>query len=129
MGPAEMRKFKAGLRKNTRFKNINATCQEMELVLAVLRQNRSQLPKELVKRRDGAGSKGWRFSVLRPADPAKTGGGMRVCPACGLPASLRCSGCRAVYYCSEQCQRRAWAEHRRPCKKERKRKANAAAAS
>ncbi|SCU64532.1 MYND finger, putative [Trypanosoma equiperdum] len=36
---------------------------------------------------------------------------------CGGEGLLRCSSCKAVYYCSEECQREHWsAAHRVPCK-------------
>ena len=46
---------------------------------------------------------------------------MSVCGACGKHdddgAPLKqCSRCEAAYYCSAECQRRVWKEHKRVCK-------------
>lgn len=47
----------------------------------------------------------------------------RTCSACGVTqgqggARLKlCSACRVVYFCSVQCQRQAWPEHRKVCGK------------
>ena len=35
---------------------------------------------------------------------------------CGLPGTKRCSRCKAVWYCSAECQKAAWAAHRTSCK-------------
>ena len=45
-----------------------------------------------------------------------------ICDACGaLPTEstkhLCCSNCRVVYYCSKECQRRSWPEHKKHCVK------------
>ena len=40
----------------------------------------------------------------------------RMCYCCGAPTSRRCSGCRAVRFCSEDCQRQMWRQHRPLCR-------------
>eukprot|EP00798_Chlamydomonas_sp_ICE-L_P032313 gene32313-16883_t len=52
-------------------------------------------------------------AVVKPATTLKT------CARCsksltGLP--LRCSKCKAVYYCSPVCQKEGWADHKANCK-------------
>ena len=38
------------------------------------------------------------------------------CAKCGQPgAKKRCTQCKKVYYCSVDCQRANWEEHRRCC--------------
>ena len=41
------------------------------------------------------------------------------CGACGKPASNRCSGCFDQKYCSADCQREHWKEHKVVCKSKR----------
>eukprot|EP01033_Poteriospumella_lacustris_P024738 gene24738-gene21409 len=38
-------------------------------------------------------------------------------PSCGSEASLRCSKCKSVYYCSESHQRQHWKVHKLCCGK------------
>merc|ERR1712107_462087 len=49
----------------------------------------------------------------------------RVCDGCAmteqnLPANkfLTCSGCELVFYCSRDCQKKAWRVHKHTCKQE-----------
>ena len=51
------------------------------------------------------------------------GGGQQqpLCPGCGVrPGTRRCSGCRAVWYCSRECQSSAWGAHKSVCKRAQK---------
>lgn len=44
----------------------------------------------------------------------------RICaaPGCGVTAGLRrCSGCRTVRYCSMECSRAHWQEHKADCRR------------
>ena len=38
-----------------------------------------------------------------------------LCNSCDLQGSLRCSRCREVYYCSTQCQKSDWKNHKHYC--------------
>lgn len=38
-----------------------------------------------------------------------------VCGLCGVPASLKCSKCRCVYYCSVEHQKADWKSHKKVC--------------
>lgn len=40
----------------------------------------------------------------------------QTCTACGAPSTLCCSACKAVRYCSRQCQKSVFKAHGRPCK-------------
>lgn len=44
--------------------------------------------------------------------------GSKMCAGCGRGSKEgknRCSGCKKVYYCNEECQRRHWTHHRDWC--------------
>jgi hypothetical protein len=38
------------------------------------------------------------------------------CASCGKYATLRCQGCKKVYYCSENHQKLEWKNHKKSCK-------------
>ena len=40
---------------------------------------------------------------------------MHKCGHCGIDAKLVCTRCRSVRYCSQTCQREAWATHKPVC--------------
>lgn len=56
------------------------------------------------------------------ADPAP-------CNVCGKPGTFECSRCRKVVYCSSECQRADWKDHRVACKAFAKKARQAKAAS
>ncbi|XP_066916134.1 uncharacterized protein [Clytia hemisphaerica] len=41
---------------------------------------------------------------------------MVTCARCENPGSQRCSQCKSIYYCSSQCQKADWRQHKRACK-------------
>eukprot|EP01084_Bolivina_argentea_P157434 274357_1 len=41
---------------------------------------------------------------------------INICATCQKPASSLCSGCKKVYYCNQQCQRKDWGHHKKICK-------------
>lgn len=66
------------------------------------------------------------IAAMRERQEAQTGGGAGAssaqkgvaCARCERPGStLRCSQCRSVKYCSEDCQQRHWKAHKTQCKK------------
>ncbi|KAK8731259.1 hypothetical protein OTU49_007512 [Cherax quadricarinatus] len=38
------------------------------------------------------------------------------CGGCGCEAHTKCTGCRSVYYCSRQCQKKGWPGHKDQCR-------------
>jgi len=38
------------------------------------------------------------------------------CPQCGKVATTKCTGCKEVYYCNRDCQRKNWKLHKPECK-------------
>lgn len=60
-------------------------------------------------------------SAPRPSAKAaaKEKPGLKLCAECREPLSglpLRCAACKSTYYCSQQCQKQAWPEHKNICK-------------
>lgn len=45
----------------------------------------------------------------------KGGSSMSLCNACGESGSLRCGRCKTAMYCSPDCQKTDWKEHRKSC--------------
>ncbi|KAG2393367.1 hypothetical protein C9374_006898 [Naegleria lovaniensis] len=39
------------------------------------------------------------------------------CNTCGKPATSKCSQCKSVFYCSVECQKKNWPEHKKTCVK------------
>jgi hypothetical protein len=78
----------------------------------------STIPAEGVRVRDAA----WpaAFALSSPARAPRPEPRL-ACAACGAEASnavklVKCSGCRLVVYCGTLCQRRAWPQHKAPCR-------------
>ena len=76
----------------------------------------SQFPK--VQRMFGEANKK-RFRKMREKLKEEAGGSLRRCSLCQLSGAenKKCTGCYFVYYCSQHCQRQAWASHKEECKK------------
>jgi hypothetical protein len=63
--------------------------------------------KEMTKDRSGAAFRWWQeMSMERPA---------RVCAFCLWPGDMKCANCRTVFYCSRDCQRFDYKEHKEVC--------------
>lgn len=41
---------------------------------------------------------------------------LRVCKVCGKEAPYRCTRCKLTRYCSKECQKKDWAEHKKDCR-------------
>ena len=39
-----------------------------------------------------------------------------ICPVCQKLAETKCTGCRKLFYCGRDCQRRHWKVHKFDCK-------------
>ena len=38
------------------------------------------------------------------------------CPACARVAKTKCTGCKKVFYCGRECQKKHWKQHKFDCK-------------
>ena len=112
---------------------VPADQAKAELDAAIANGERNRRAREAAAAGGGGGS----ASGSSGAPGADGGaGGAPACDSCGMRLSggklLRCSGCKARFYCDGGCQRLAWPEHKAFCKAEAARlkaKATAAAAA
>ena len=63
--------------------------------------------------RSGGGGGGAKAGSKKPADNDHLSD--RACAVCGAVAASKCTRCRKVWYCSKECQRSAWFEHKKTC--------------
>ena len=118
-GPKKMQEFMAGLRRGTLFQGINPkNLEEFEIIVELLRENRRALnvKNELQLLEQHATDKGWKFSVIRPADPERENDFAKVCALCQRQANKTCSRCGIATYCSRDCQTTHWKVHKKTCK-------------
>ena len=56
-------------------------------------------------------------SLIKQAkkEEKKAAGGVKICSNCGKANSQRCTGCYLIFYCSVQCQKLDWEDHRSYC--------------
>ena len=81
------------------------------------------LPSEMMRQIFEFVPRVWFLKSSSTAAKRRNGGEQQqpLCPGCGVqPGRMRCSGCRAVWYCSRECQTSAWATHKRVCKRSQK---------
>lgn len=100
----------------TRFINESCAKKDMDLLLLMFKTNHKQLSADDVTRNfSSMVSQGWNFSVVRAADPLRRGA-FPLCPCCSQSASMVCSVCREVSYCSRKCQVADWKRHYQVCR-------------
>jgi hypothetical protein len=104
-----------GIRSGSRFINQKCNTRDMGLLVQLFQTNRKQLPSnDVVSKVAGQVSPGWNFSAVRPADPLQRGA-FPLCPLCSQSASMVCSLCRDISYCSRKCQVADWRRHYQHC--------------
>lgn len=116
-GIKALEKLKPGIRQGTLMLWQELSGIQMDMLLCLLRDNGENLVKDddaYIEAKHGIPSK-WKFSVVRPVNPTKRGGIMQ-CPGCGEKATKFCSRCKAVAYCSQDCQKAQWkSSHKKAC--------------
>lgn len=103
-------------------KQINASVDEMRLVVAQLEHNATRMDAEYASRLTRGKSRILRASFLVPprsgahASSAPKERDARKCAACGEPGNKCCSRCTREWYCSVECQKKHWKVHKVVCK-------------
>jgi len=120
-GPDDLLRFSQGFRAETLLERSSCSDKAMDMFVSLLDENRSRLAisqedKDTtnLKYYTKKAPKGWKFSILRPVDPTKPSG-LKMCPNCDKPATRTCSQCKIVGYCSRDCQKAQWKEHKKIC--------------
>uniref|UniRef100_A0A7S0C5T9 MYND-type domain-containing protein n=1 Tax=Proboscia inermis TaxID=420281 RepID=A0A7S0C5T9_9STRA len=116
-GVAKRQQFMAGLRRGTIFEGIiPENLEEFEAVVQILKENRKALDvrNEIHHLEKHCTDKSWRFSVICPADPNQKGY-VVCCKVCNEPAKNKCSRCKTMNYCGQDCQRAHWKVHKKTC--------------
>lgn len=92
----------------------------------VLVENRNKLNPKWVKRKEKGLLGAMNVSVILPTDDFQKRSEFddRICPICGRKAKLRCTRCKAKFYCSKECQALDWKNHKPQCKKVAEEKAS-----
>ncbi|KAL0578015.1 hypothetical protein V5O48_003965 [Marasmius crinis-equi] len=100
--------------------NITAIPEEQNLLLTLLNANAKRLASDYRPTRYET-EREFVLSFLLPLGPlsqhvlghlANSSG----CVVCGNDSAKRCTGCLSVEYCSQECQKAHWAEHKSQCR-------------
>eukprot|EP01084_Bolivina_argentea_P010728 19995_1 len=94
---------------------IDADLVEIKLMARLLKKNRNRLSEDIVSEKEKKFGKGWKITCFMPCSKNME----QKCPSCNKLASLRCSRCQKVSYCSHKCQKLDWKYHKKVCGKER----------
>ncbi|KAM5546029.1 hypothetical protein V8D89_000155 [Ganoderma adspersum] len=100
--------------------NMSSSSLEQKMILKVLKQNASLVPTDYEVARLPF-EEHFKVSVLIPVGPleyealSKLNNNMG-CSVCGKSGGYRCKGCQSVSYCSAECQRSDWADHKVACR-------------
>ncbi|KAH9925054.1 uncharacterized protein BXZ73DRAFT_50322 [Epithele typhae] len=99
---------------------IYATPIEQKLFLRLLAANASCLPAGFDVDRQAI-EESYKLSVILPLGPLDFTSIGKLnndagCYICGAPKASRCGQCQSVSYCSQECQRADWGEHKQTCK-------------
>jgi hypothetical protein len=52
---------------------------------------------------------------LSVGTPASAPAIQNLCAHCNAPATLKCTACKAVFYCCKACQSNDWKKHKKQC--------------
>eukprot|EP01083_Nonionella_stella_P071309 191465_1 len=112
MGSAGMRNMMAEMRKGALMQEIPCDLVEVKLMTRLFQKNRKKMLDHVIQDSEKPWAKGWHLSAFIPYQK-----GEKKCPSCHKLATLRCSRCKTVAYCSRQCQKVDWKLHKKICKK------------
>ncbi|KAG8996078.1 hypothetical protein FRB93_000929 [Tulasnella sp. JGI-2019a] len=99
---------------------VTCTLTEQQLLLRILEMNSKRVPASYTSKR-GPREQDFTLSFILPVGPldSKDLGCLNIndgCVVCGKPGDKRCASCVAIYYCSRECQRADWSDHKSTCK-------------
>lgn len=63
-----------------------------------------------------AGQMGSQAAGAARAASSSSAGSSSSCSVCGKTDAKLCSRCKKSYFCSQECQKRAWPQHKKACK-------------
>ncbi|KAI1792751.1 hypothetical protein LXA43DRAFT_1004925 [Ganoderma leucocontextum] len=100
--------------------NMSASSLEQKMILKILKQNAPLVPTDYEATRQPLEQQ-FKVSVLIPVGPleyealSKLNNNMG-CSVCGRSGGYRCKDCQSVSYCSPECQRTDWSDHKAACR-------------
>ncbi|CAF1210341.1 unnamed protein product [Didymodactylos carnosus] len=109
------------LKKQKLFMSVNSTLDEQRLLLNCLELNATKLKHGINVKREKFENK-MKLSFIIPVRPLNIVDIENIlhnqqCVVCSKSTTNTCGKCKAMAYCSRDCQTKDWSEHKKTCKK------------
>ena len=101
---------------NAQFHSMTVDEAEITVLRHMLDANAKLLDETYVARTGRKLPIGWFVSALQPILSLRETSDHGGCPVCGAKATRACSRCMMQHYCSRECQKSHWKEHKKRCK-------------